>query len=349
MPRSLRVFRRSKIGNMSNQKKQKKQKKGTGAGIIAFGAVYAVLSAIFHPHSLIGYLLTAAFSFFGGSIIRVMAQGLDLTTHNKEPESLKKVQVDTGNPEVDELLTRGREMILEIRRENDLIPEESLSAKLDELENYCAEIFRAVYQKPGKAPQIRKFMEYYLPTTLKMVKNYRLLGERDLSNPANRQARQRIDDALGVVNDGCRHMLEQLYKDDMLDLTTDIDVLEQMLKRDGLTENDLRKAARQAKEAAQLDEQLETMRRQLQQTRQQPAAQQVQQPMVQTVPMQQPAAQTMPRQPIAAPVLTPSGVQQQVDHAKVQSQQHFPQAPTISGGMFPTYGGQAVQQAPENK
>ena len=327
---------------MSKQAKQKKkQKSGNGAGIIAFGAVFALFSSLFHPHSLGGYLLTAVLSFFAGSVVRVMAQGLDLTTHNKEPESLQKVQADTGNPEVDELLNRGREMIREIRSENDKIPEESLSAKLDELERCCAEIFRAVYDKPAKAPQIRKFMEYYLPTTLKMVKNYRLLGERDYGGAETRKARQRIDEALGVVNDGCHHMLDQLYRDDMLDITTDIDVLEQMLKRDGLTENDLRKAAQQAREAAQLDSQLEAMRQQMQ------AAQRN----AQSVQPQQ-TAQTIPaQQPIVAPVLKPSAVQRQVDYAQQQAQQHFPQAPTLSGGMFPAYGdqAQAVQQAPKNQ
>ncbi len=352
------------MSNHKQARKQKKQKSGTGAGIIAFGAVFALLSSIFHPHSLFGYLLTAAFSFFGGSVIRVMAQGLDLTTHNKEPESLQKVQADTGNPEVDELLTRGREMIKEIRHENDLIPEESLSAKLDELENACAEIFRAVYDKPAKAPQIRKFMDYYLPTTLKMVKNYRLLGERDYGNEENRKARARIDEALGVVNTGCRHMLDQLYRDDMLDITTDIDVLEQMLKRDGLTENDLRKAAQQARDAAQLDSQLEELRRRMQ------AAQQTAQvaPVQQTVPAQQtvqaaPVQQTTPVQQaaqqvqyIAAPVMNQSGQQQPFTYAQLQAQQHIPQAPTLSGGMYPPQAGvqaqagaQAVAQAPENQ
>ncbi len=341
---------------MSNRKqaRQKKQKSGNGAGIVAFGAVFALLSALFHPHSLGGFLLTAALSFFGGAIIRTMAQGLDLTTHNKESESLRKVQADTGNPEVDELLNRGREMIIQIRQENDLIPDESLSAKLDELENSCAEIFRAVYDKPAKAAQIRKFMEYYLPTTLKMVKSYRLLGERDYGNPENVKARQRIDEALGVVNTGCRHMLDNLYKDDMLDITTDIDVLEQMLKRDGLTEGDLRRAAQQAREAAQLDRQLEEYRQRIQSVQQQ--AQQpvtVAQPTAQvqqTLTAAQQAMQAAQSQPIAAPILQPSAqVGQQIDYAKLQSQQHYPQAPTISGGMFPTYGDQAVQQAPRQE
>ena len=163
------------------------------------------------------------------------------------------MQGDTGNPEVDELLEKGREMIAEIRRENDLIPDSSLSDKLDTLENKCAEIFRAVYDKPNRASQIRKFMDYYLPTTLKMVKGYRMLDERGITGQDAVYARNRIDDALLVVLQGCEKMLDKLYQDDVLDLTTDIDVLEQMLKRDGLTESELDIAAAQAKRAAQID------------------------------------------------------------------------------------------------
>jgi len=96
-------------------------------------------------------------------------------------------------------------------------------------------------------------MEYYLPTTLKMVKGYRMLDERGVTGQEAVNARSRIDDALGVVLQGCEKMLDKLYQDDVLDLTTDIDVLEQMLKRDGLTESDLETAAIQARRAAQID------------------------------------------------------------------------------------------------
>ena len=237
---------------MAASNKQGKSK-GMGAGILAFGAIFALFCIIFKPHSIGALALGLALGGFGGAIIKTMAQGLDLTVKQKTPESLQKVQGNTGNPDVDALLEKGREMIREIRAENDLIPEHSLSAKLDELENLCAEVFRAVYDKPAKAPQIRKFMEYYLPTTLKMVKGYRLLGERNVSGQEARAARERIDDALGVVIKGCRKMLDNLYRDDVLDITTDIDVLEQMLKRDGLTESDLQRAAQQAREAARID------------------------------------------------------------------------------------------------
>ena len=236
-----------------SKKKNPKQKSGLGAGIVAFGAVFALYSALFKPHSIGAFALAFALSGFVGAVIRIMAQGLDTSVNQKTPESLKKMQGETGNPEVDALLEKGREMITEIRRENDLIPDSILSAKLDQLENQCAEIFRAVYDKPGKASQIRKFMEYYLPTTLKMVKGYRMLDERGVTGAEATQAKNRISDALTVVLQGCEKMLDKLYQDDVLDLTTDIDVLEQMLKRDGLTESDLEAAAAQARRASQID------------------------------------------------------------------------------------------------
>lgn len=252
-------------------KKKTKQKNGLGPGILAFGGAFALYSSIFHPHSIGGYVLAFALSVFIGAVIRIMAQGLDTSSNQKTPESLKKMQGETGNPEVDALLDKGREMITEIRHENDLIPDSSLSNKLDILENQCADIFRTVYDKPEKATQIRKFMDYYLPTTLKMVKGYRMLDERGVTGEEAVKARKRIDDALGVVIQGCSKLMDKLYQGDVLDLTTDIDVLEQMLKRDGLTESDLEAAAQQARNAARINEAADRAAAARQQAAKQPA------------------------------------------------------------------------------
>ena len=156
---------------MSNRKPSEKRK-GLGAGIIAFGVVFALFSLLFRPHTIGAFALATALSLFAGAVIRVMAQGLDVSPTVKTPESLQKVQGNTGDPDVDALLEKGRGMIAEIRAENDRIPDSSLSDKLEKLENLCAEVFRAVYDKPAKAPQIRKFMDYYLPTTLKILNAY---------------------------------------------------------------------------------------------------------------------------------------------------------------------------------
>lgn len=336
---------------MSNNKKQKKvkaTKKGTGPGIIAFGVVFALFSVLFKPHSIGAYILAFALSGFAGAIIRTMAQGLDLTVEEKTPESLQKVQGDTGNPDVDALLERGREMIIEIRAENEKIPDTILTEKLDKLEHQCSEIFRAVYDKPAKASQIRKFMDYYLPTTLKMVKGYRVLGERNMASKDVVAARHRIEDALEVVLQGCQKMLDNLYRDDVLDITTDIDVLEQMLKRDGLTESELEKAAQQAKEAARIDleasklamERAQAIKKQKAEL----AAQQAAELAKEQAAKDQAAAQV-------ARMNADSGVQKQVEDALREAKAHQPQVPTMRGEMFPSYYNQggATAQAKEPK
>ncbi len=291
---------------MSRQNHKPKKTKGLGAGILSFGIAFALYSLLFHPFSIGRLLLGLILAGLISTVVRVMGSGLDLTTHNKQdavPESLEKVAKDTGNPEADAVLQKGREMIAEIRAENNKIPDAGLTGKLNQLETLCGDIFRAVYDKPAKASQIRKFMDYYLPTTLKMVKAYRTLGENNVYGDEAEDARKRIDDALGIVLKGCRKMLNNLYKDDMLDITTDIDVLEQMLKRDGLTESDLRLAAEQAKQAAALNRRVdETAARQEAYD-----------------PAQWHAGQT-------------TNVAEQVQSAVQQAQAHAPQAPVLQTG-----------------
>lgn len=316
---------------MSKQSKKPRKTKGLGAGIIAFGAVFALYASLFHPHSLSGYIVGFVLSGLIGTVIKIMGEGLDLSTKAQVPQSLRDISSDTGNPEVDALLTKGREMIGEIHEQNKLIAEPSLNATLTKLENQCAEVFRVVYHKPGKATQIRKFMDYYLPTTLKLVKGYRMLGERNVAGAEAKAARQRIDEALGVVLKGCQKMLDNLYRDDVLDITTDIDVLEQMLKRDGLTESALELAARQAKQAAQIDRRVEEAARERAQAGQQ-------------------APQAAPRPQAPDPAQYQVGkatdVAQRVQQAAQEAALHQPQAPVIQ---MPGSGGQATAQAPQEK
>ena len=223
-----------------------------------------------------------------------MASGLDLKANNNQnqerrirqatpvnavpvqkPETAVPVE-KTGNAEVDAILEKGRKTILQIREENLRIPDALLTDKLNQLELLCGEIFRTIHDKPSKAPQIRKFMDYYLPTTLKIVSTYRVINERGAFGSEMAQARHRIEDALDTVVKGCRKLLSKLYQDDVLDITTDIDVLEQMLMRDGLTETDLQIAADQARRAAEINAALDqkAQETQPQQQQAQPAQQQ---------------------------------------------------------------------------
>lgn len=228
---------------MANKQKNKQQIKGRKAGWIAFGVTALLYAAIFPLYRIGDFILAAAVAFLVGKVVSIMGSGLDLTTHNREDREREAKQVAelplSGDDAADAMISRGQDMLHQIRSENDAIPDEVLSGQMDELEHLCVQIFKTVAEKPGKAPQIRKFMDYYLPTTLKMLASYRTMSNRGVSVSDMTEARSTVIRGMGMVLTACQKQLDTLYKDDILDVSTDIDVLEQMLKRDGFTEGEL--------------------------------------------------------------------------------------------------------------
>ena len=82
-------------------------------------------------------------------------------------------------------------------------------------------------------------MNYYLPTTLKVLANYRTMQERGVSYYEMSQARESAVRCMNMVLTACQKQIDALHKENMLDISTDIDVMEQMLKRDGYVENEI--------------------------------------------------------------------------------------------------------------
>ena len=137
-------------------------------------------------------------------------------------------------------ILRGQQLLEQIRSENDRLPEPEISEQIDTIESIANQIFKAVIEQPKKAPQIRRFMDYYLPTTLKMLVAFRRMEEGNVTGESADNARQRIRESLDMVIEAFNKQLARLYEDDALDITTDIDVLETMLKQDGLIDSGLR-------------------------------------------------------------------------------------------------------------
>ncbi len=225
------------MANKQPSPRGKKNRKGAGAGILTFGIVFALYAWLFPLYRVWDYILATAVSLLFARVIGIMASGLDLSPNKQQeqPEA-EEVFLETGDPAADEVIRKGREMMAQIREENELIPDPALSRQMDDLERLCGQIFKTVAERPGKATQIRRFMDYYLPTTLKMLRSYRVMDQREVTGQNAQEARSRIVRAMGVVLAACEKQLETLYHDDMLDVTTDIEVLEQMLKRDGLVD-----------------------------------------------------------------------------------------------------------------
>ncbi len=208
----------------------KKNSKAYVIAFIAVGLVVALYSLIFPMYRWQHYLIAAGIAVLVGWVVFIMAQGLDTSKEAPVQQPIPK----TGDSAVDSLVEKGQEMLAEIRKENDLIPDPELTAQMNQLDKVANQIFHTVAEQPAKAPQIRRFMDYYLPTTLKMLTSYRKMDERQVSGQNAQETRAQIREAMATVLKAFDKQLDALYQDEMLDISTDIDVMETMLRQDGL-------------------------------------------------------------------------------------------------------------------
>ena len=114
------------------------------------------------------------------------------------------------------------------------ISDEVISSKTSKIEELAAKIFKIAQDEPEKERDIRKFSEYYLPATEKLLRSYNVLEKQGVSGQNITTTKQEIERILDTLIAGYEKQLDKLFGSDALDISSDIDVLENMLKRDGL-------------------------------------------------------------------------------------------------------------------
>lgn len=149
------------------------------------------------------------------------------------------------NPELSAMIAQGQDFIRSLRDMNDTIEGEVISAKLFQLENLLKEIFDRVKEHPEQMPQMQKFMNYYLPTTLKLVQAYAEFDSVSAPGEDIISAKAEIEKTLDTINKAFVELLNNLFRDSVFDVTTDAQVLQTMLAKEGLTkEMELEKVLR---------------------------------------------------------------------------------------------------------
>ena len=126
-------------------------------------------------------------------------------------------------------------VLAEIRRLNDDIDDEAMSRKIDRIGEITGRIFAAQRQNPARAGQLRSFLNYYLPTTLKILRAYARMEEQGVEGENIRTAKARIEGMMDKVVEGFEKQLDKLFRDDAMDIAADVEVLERMLEKDGLS------------------------------------------------------------------------------------------------------------------
>ena len=151
----------------------------------------------------------------------------------EEPEK-KEPPKSTGDPEIDALIKERDRAVGEMRRLNDSIEDEEISAQIDHLEEVTRKFIDLVVKQPKKLPQIRRFLDYYLPTTLKILNAYDRMDAAGISGENIDATKKKVEQMMATISQAFDRQLDALFGDEALDISTDITVMEQMLQREGL-------------------------------------------------------------------------------------------------------------------
>lgn len=150
-------------------------------------------------------------------------------------------KVSTGNQEIDELILEGQKYLKKMREADIAIEDETVSLQIRRLEEICKKIFEFVAENPKKVPQIRKFMNYYLPTTMKLLSSYDKLEDTGITGTNISETMLSIERMMNTIVMAFEKQLDYLFADEAMDISTDITVLEGMLAQEGLTGSDFKK------------------------------------------------------------------------------------------------------------
>lgn len=154
-------------------------------------------------------------------------------SQEKEKEKAEEAEEQSLSPEAREIIEQGEKYISEFHHLNDIIPDEVMSEKLDRLENMIRRIFEEARRKPEKASGLRKLLDYYLPTTQKLVQAYAdTENQPDTANIG--QIKKEIEDSLDMINTACEKIFDEMFTDDAWDISSDINVMKHMMEQDGL-------------------------------------------------------------------------------------------------------------------
>ena len=234
---------------MDEQKeKQNAKKKRSALPIYAIGIVWLLYAGKLNTFR--GILSCAVVSAIVYAILRIVLPGKKTDEPPKaaapeqpQPKQAEKKPEPQPEPEPEEKLPpelqsviyQGKRAIADIRRLNDEIPDERISAQIDLIERLTAQIFDCVRKNPKQLSQIRQFLNYYLPTTIKLMEQYVTLQNQSLKTENITEGMQKIEDLLDKVIIAFQRQLDALFEADVVDITADIRVMEQMMASEGLT------------------------------------------------------------------------------------------------------------------
>ena len=213
-------------------------------------AVWLVMGLLF-PKLLMkipGFLITAALSAAAGFGSAKLFPGRDIEV---------KDEIKTGDAALDAEIAQGRQRLENLKKANEAIPHPEITKNLDRMYTAGEQIFKELGRDPRKLSLVRRFMNYYLPTSEKLMEQYQILQAASTKGENITTAMGRIENSTGLVADAFEKCVDKLYADDEMDIDAEIQVMKTMLAGDNLVKGasgvDIREVAPVKSVAAQAE------------------------------------------------------------------------------------------------
>lgn len=199
-------------------------------GIAAVWIIYALVFDLYEvKHFFLVAVLSALVFFTLKTISREVNNAVIATTQETS------LDTPTENSELDVVIKNGRQSLTEIHKLNTKIKNPKMAADINRMEIAIQKIFDSVLDHPEHLPQIGTFLDYYLPTTLKLLRAYHRFNSTGISGKNIDVAKKQIGEILAHIASAFETQLDDLYGNEAFDISSEIAALEVMLKREGLT------------------------------------------------------------------------------------------------------------------
>ena len=231
--------------------KQKKTKRPV-APIYTVAVIWVLFSLFFHPVNNFGsLLLVSALSLLGYSIARVLVNSSrrkqtayvpekptpQPQTQAEEPEIVSPDRKEPKKypPEVQSIVEEGERAHKELERLYFTIPDLKVKRKTKEIMEISDKIIADAIDDPSDVPQIKKFLDYYLPTTIKLLNAYDRMGAQGIEGQNITGTMNSINEMLDTAIDAYKKLLDSLFANQAMDVETDIAVMNTLLQREGFS------------------------------------------------------------------------------------------------------------------
>ena len=220
----------------------KQKKRGSAAPIYAFIAAWLVCALIFPLYELVWLILSFAVSLAAG-IATAAISGRRSAAAPRDADAGAEPQDGPApgegsprySPEVEKIIADGKLAMREMGRLYSTIEDPEVRKKINEIMRISDKIVQDAVQDESDVPQIRKFLDYYLPTTIKLLNAYDRMSDQGIAGDNLSRSMKSIEEMLDTAIEAYKKQLDSLFENQALDIETDISVMNQMLAREGLT------------------------------------------------------------------------------------------------------------------